>query len=185
MNAYLNLFTNKSSRQAAIDYIQKPSGYRMLRASFFELGAQWTDPEKVVGALSVGAAGLSAIKGSFKNLATKASRSEIKSGRYLAERGNSVLLRDPTGIRRASGSTSDLLVNGRNFDVYTPNTTNASRIISSIYKKNNQAVGVVVDLTQTSVTKRQLGNIMKRLKGKARSEGKALNIKRVVIIEKF
>lgn len=53
--------------------------------------------------------------------------------------GNKVILRHLTGTR-ASGKTSDLLVNGKNHDVYyTPITNNPSSIISGISKKNSQA----------------------------------------------
>ncbi|MBP5107925.1 hypothetical protein, partial [Pseudomonas protegens] len=55
-------------------------------------------------------------------------------------------MRRPVGTR-AEGKTSDLLVNGVSYDVYTPATGNADRIISAIAKKNTQAEGVVLDLS--------------------------------------
>lgn len=67
----------------------------------------------------------------------------------MRDLGNDVTLRIPQGTR-AGGGTSDLLVNGVNYDVYTPTTTNASRIISGIAAKKDQAVGIVLDLSQTT-----------------------------------
>lgn len=92
------------------------------------------------------------------------SQSELNVARYLAKRGNNVILWPPTGSR-AGGGTSDLLVNDIPYDVYTPTTSNPNRIISSIAKKNSQASGVVVDISQTSVTQNQLGNVLKRVRG--------------------
>jgi len=50
-------------------------------------------------------------------------------------------------------------------------------IISSIAKKNTQASGIVLDLSNTSVTKEQLGNVLKRVQGAG-----AKNIKDIKII---
>ena len=82
----------------------------------------------------------------------------------MADLGNDVVLRPPEGTR-ADGGTSDLLVNGINYDVYTPTTTNPSAIIRAITKKNTQTTGVVLDLSSTTVTEEQLGNILARVKG--------------------
>lgn len=59
-----------------------------------------------------------------------------------------------------------MLVDGVNYDVYTPNTNNPDRIISHIAAKKDQASGIVLDLSKTNVTQEQLGNILERLKGK-------------------
>jgi hypothetical protein len=83
----------------------------------------------------------------------------------------------PQGTR-AAGGTSDLLVNDLNYDVYTPITNNASRIISGIAAKKDQAVGIVLDLSQTTVTAEDLGDIMARLAGKG-----VTTIKEVIIIK--
>jgi len=106
------------------------------------------------------------------------SASEVAAAEYMQSLGHNVLLRSPTGTR-AAGATSDLLVNGVNFDVYTPTTNNASRIISAIAKKNSQTTGVVLDLSQTTVTAKQLGNVLGRVQGSGAS-----NIKSVVIMPK-
>ena len=95
----------------------------------------------------------------------KYSASEINAANYMKGLGNDVTLRPPTGTR-AGGGTSDLIVNGVNYDVYTPITNNPDRIISAIAAKKDQAAGIVLDLSQTNVTATQLGDIMARLKGK-------------------
>jgi filamentous hemagglutinin len=63
--------------------------------------------------------------------------------------------------------------------VYTPTTSNPSRIISAIAKKNSQVQGggVVLDLSGTSVTRAQLGDVLKRVQGAG-----ATGIKDIVII---
>jgi hypothetical protein len=95
----------------------------------------------------------------------KFSESEIRAAEYLQSLGNDVLLRIPRGTR-AGGNTSDLLVNGVSYDVYTPITNNPNRIFTGIADKKDQASGIVLDLSKTSVTAEQLGDIMARLKGK-------------------
>ncbi len=75
--------------------------------------------------------------------------------------------------------TSDLLVDGIPYDVYTPKTINPNRIISAIAKKNSQAQGIVLDLTETEVTPIQLGNVLERVQGAG-----ATNIYDIIIIGK-
>ncbi len=104
------------------------------------------------------------------------SESEIEAAEYLANLGHNVELRDPIGTR-AGGGTSDLVVDGVAYDVYTPITANPDRIISAIAKKNDQATGIVIDLTNTSVTLEQLGDVLARVNGAG-----ATNITNVVII---
>ncbi|WP_434347080.1 hypothetical protein ACN6A1_01645 [Myxococcus virescens] len=104
------------------------------------------------------------------------SPSELNSAQALADAGRNVVLRPPVGTRTAGG-TSDLLVDGVRYDVYTPTTTNANRIISAIAKKNSQAEGIVLDLSQTSVTRAQLGNVLERVRGVG-----ANNIRDVIIL---
>ena len=74
------------------------------------------------------------------------------------------MLRSPVGTR-AGGGTSDLLVNGMPYDVYTPTTSNPNRIVSAIASKNTQAQGVVLDLRNSPVTLEQLGNVLQRVRG--------------------
>ncbi|OQW92108.1 MAG: hypothetical protein BWK78_02655, partial [Thiotrichaceae bacterium IS1] len=108
--------------------------------------------------------------------AGKFSESELRAAQYMATRGHQVILRQPTGTR-IEGGTSDLLVDGVRYDVYTPITDRPNRIISAIAKKNQQTEGIVLDLTQTTVTPAQLGNILCRVQGVG-----ATNIKYIVII---
>jgi filamentous hemagglutinin len=96
----------------------------------------------------------------------------------MAAQGKKVQLRSPTGTR-AGGETSDLLVDSVRYDVYTPTTGNANRIISAIAKKNTQTEGVVLDLSNSSVTREQLGNVLGRINGAG-----ATNISDIVIIGK-
>jgi RHS repeat-associated protein len=91
------------------------------------------------------------------------SSSELNSAKYLYEQGYNVRLRQPIGTR-AGGGTSDLLVNGKRYDVYTPTSSNPNRIIGGIADKNSQAVGIILDLSKTSVTAEQLGNILLRVR---------------------
>jgi hypothetical protein len=104
------------------------------------------------------------------------SASERAAAQHMADLGHDVTLRPPTGTR-AAGGTSDLLVDGVRYDVYTPTTGNPNRIISAIAKKNTQAEGVVLDLSQSSVTQAQLGDALKRVQGAG-----ATNIKNIIII---
>jgi len=102
---------------------------------------------------------------------------ELSVARLLAQRGHHVVLRPPLGTR-VGGETSDLLLNGRGYDIYTPTTVNPDRIISAIAKKNAQAEGIVLDLRATSVTRSQLGNILERIRGAG-----AMNIRDVIVLE--
>ena len=110
-----------------------------------------------VGAAAGGAGKLTIGVGEF-------SASERAAAQYMADLGNDVVLRSPVGTR-AAGGTSDLLVNGVPYDVYTPVTNNPNRIVSSIANKNSQATGIVLDLSKTSVTPEQLGNVLDRVRG--------------------
>lgn len=96
----------------------------------------------------------------------------------MAAQGEKVELRSPVGTR-AEGNTSDLLVDGVRYDVYAPTTGNAGRIISAIAKKNTQTEGVALDLSKSSVTREQLGDVLRRVNGSG-----AKNINDVVIIGK-
>jgi filamentous hemagglutinin len=77
---------------------------------------------------------------------------------------NSVVLR---AADSAAGRTSDLLVNGTPYDVYTPTTGNIDRIVSQVVSKGSQVRGggVVIDLSKSPLTPDQLGNILPRVQG--------------------
>ena len=80
---------------------------------------------------------------------------------------------------RAAGQTSDLVVNGVNYDVYTPVTSNVSRIVSAVASKITQTTGIVIDLSQTNVVSSQLNDILQRVQG-----AEATNIKNIIIMPK-
>lgn len=101
----------------------------------------------------------------------------------MTDLGNEVVLRPPVGTR-AGGGTSDLLVNGINYDVYTPTTNNPSAIIRAITKRNTQATGVVLDLSSTTVTADDLGNILARVKGAIEKNGGICKINDIVVMPK-
>jgi RHS repeat-associated protein len=86
------------------------------------------------------------------------SRSELNSAMWMAEEGNSVVLREAAKATRGKG-TSDLLVNGDPWDVFTPTSANPRSVAPAIAKKGNQAPRVVVDLSETSVTSEVLGGV--------------------------
>lgn len=104
------------------------------------------------------------------------SASELRAAHILAQRGFHVVIRPPSGMR-VGGETSDLVLNGRRYDIYTPTTTNPHRIISAIAKKNTQTEGIVLDLGATPVTVSQLGNVLARVRGAG-----ATNISDVIIL---
>jgi len=99
--------------------------------------------EAVVGAAEasvgkeVGTAGVKAA-GKLTIGAGEFSASERMAAQHMADLGNDVVLRAPVGTR-VGGGTSDLLVNGVPYDVYTPITSNPNRIVSALASKNSQA----------------------------------------------
>ncbi|WOO36588.1 hypothetical protein R2R35_22805 [Anaerocolumna sp. AGMB13020] len=111
------------------------------------------------------------------------SQSEINAAQYVADLGNDVTLRPPVGTR-AGGETSDLIVNGVNYDVYTPETSNPSAIIRAMTKKNTQTTGIVLDLSKTTVTAEDLGNCLSRIKGAIEKNGGTCNIQDIIIMPK-
>jgi hypothetical protein len=115
-------------------------------------------------------------RGTLNVTAANPSASERAAAEHMSGLGRNVELRDPVGTR-AGGGTSDLLVDGVLYDVYTPTSANPNRIISAIAKKNDQATGIVVDLSNSPVTADQLGNVLGRVNGAG-----ATNITDIVII---
>lgn len=65
----------------------------------------------------------------------------------------------------AAGPTSDLLLDGIPYDVYTPRTGSVDSIVRAVAGKGYQVQGggVVVDLSMSPLTKEQLGNIQLRV----------------------
>ncbi|MFD2768308.1 RHS repeat-associated core domain-containing protein [Micromonospora eburnea] len=106
--------------------------------------------------------------------AANPSASELRAAQYMLDRGASrVILRDPVGTR-AGGMTSDLLVDGVNWDVYTPTSGTVKSILSKVAKKHDQVHGggVIVDLAEVDLSAEQFGdNALIRVKGFIRSWG--------------
>ncbi|MET8261855.1 LamG-like jellyroll fold domain-containing protein [Micromonospora sp. NPDC005205] len=113
------------------------------------------------------------ILGSLRVSAAKPSASEIAAAQHMAARGAKVLLRDPIG-RRSGGMTSDLLVDGVAWDVYSPTSDSVKHILTSVAKKHSQVNGggVVVDLGGTGLAMSEFGNALGRVNGMINSWGK-------------
>lgn len=110
------------------------------------------------------------------------SQSELQVAHYLAKQGHEVILRPPSGTRY-EGGTSDLLVNGIPYDVFTPKTHHINRVVSAIAKKNSQAEGIVLDLTQTILTSSDFVNLLERVQGTLKSQGITIHIKEIIFYE--
>lgn len=110
--------------------------------------------------------------------------SELKAAQYFVKKGKNVILRNPVGERSPGGKTSDLVVNGVNYDVYTPKTSNIGRIVGAVAEKNDQAKAIVIDLSKTTVKPEELSNILKRVEGSIKAGGKEVNIKEIIILPK-
>jgi len=190
-NNPLNLIDPEGLEDSGLNQICAANGQRSdcttgMRAP--PIGSPMNGPLSPVGGASTvaGAAamacpigrGAKVANGLLTIQAGKFSASEMSAAKYLASLGKDVILRQPVGTR-AGGGTSDLLVNGVNYDVYTPITSNPNRIISAIASKNSQTGGVVLDLSQTPVTAEQLGNVLQRVQGAG-----AANIQDIVIMGK-
>ena len=92
---------------------------------------------------------------------------EVESANFMAKLGyKDVQLRAPVGTR-AGGETSDLLVNGELWDVYSPLTKSPDRIVGGTAAKGSQVHGggVIVNLRNTSVSAEELLNIEARVAG--------------------
>lgn len=91
------------------------------------------------------------------------SASELGAAELLAERGYDVVLREATGPDRMS----DLLLDGVQYDVYTPETGNISRLVGAIADKGSQVRGggVVLDLSSSPLTSADVGNLLARVRG--------------------
>jgi hypothetical protein len=87
----------------------------------------------------------------------------------MASLGNKVELRDPVGTRGTA--TSDLLVNGQQWDVYSPTSSNVKNVLTNIAKKFSQVNGggVVIDLSGTGLSEADFGNALGRVNGMIRS----------------
>jgi hypothetical protein len=99
------------------------------------------------------------------------SASEKAVAQELVSQGKNVILREPSGVDR----TSDLLVDGTPYDVYTPNDgTSVRNILSNVASKWTQVNGggVVVDLSNTNLSASDFGdNPLARVNGFINSYG--------------
>jgi len=91
------------------------------------------------------------------------SSSERRAAKLVADLGFDVTLRPPVGARSSAGGTADALINGLPYDIYSPRTASSDRIISAVASKGDQAYGVVLDLTDTLVTRSQLSDVLIRV----------------------
>jgi hypothetical protein len=109
---------------------------------------------------------------------TTATADERAAAEHVAslknEPGDTVELRDPEGQRLQDGNTSDLLVNGKTYDIYSPKTSNVGRIVGAIASKANQARGIVLHLANTTLTEGDMPNLLGRVNGALR--GRSANI---------
>ena len=121
-------------------------------AGFFDRGSSGSDDS-----------GAAADSGSLTVVGEGFSESEQEVAQMLAAQGDVVVLRQASGI----GRTSDLLVNGVPYDVYTPSTGNVDRIVSAVASKGSQVAGggVVIDLRNSNLTVADLNNILARVQG--------------------
>lgn len=105
-----------------------------------------------------------AAKGGLQIVGEGFSASERAVAQQLASQGRNVVLRQADS---AAGRTSDLLLDGIPYDVYTPTTENIDRIVSSIASKGSQVRGggVVLDLSKSPLTPSDVGNILPRVQG--------------------
>jgi hypothetical protein len=114
-----------------------------------------------------------------------ASAAEIRAAKYLSSQGKNVHFQTPGSVRSGAGGTADFLVGGARgtgaggtpYDVLSPTTPNPNAVFRAIRNKNNQAQGIIVDLSRTRVTPADLGNVMNRLKGAG-----AKNIQNVIFL---
>ncbi|MGW0806050.1 golvesin C-terminal-like domain-containing protein [Nonomuraea sp. NPDC002799] len=114
--------------------------------------------------------------GNLTVTARNPSASESAAAQHLSDEGYDVILRDPAGTRQ-EGNTSDLLVNGVRWDVYTPTGKTVKNILTNTAKKHSQVHGggVIVDLRGTGLTAADFPDAIARVRGMLRSWGKDPN----------
>jgi hypothetical protein len=89
---------------------------------------------------------------------------EIEAARALRKAGLDVHFRTAAGDIGVQGvRTSDFLINGIPFEVFSPTTANPSRIVSQLAKKLPQADRFVLNLSQSSVGTADLRNLLGRI----------------------
>jgi RHS repeat-associated protein len=109
-----------------------------------------------------------AARGELTVIGSGFSASERGAAETLAAQGRNVVLREAPGTIK----TSDLLVDGVPYDVYTPMAgTGARNILNNAAKKWTQVDGggIVVDLSNTGLAASDFGNALVRINGFIRS----------------
>lgn len=102
--------------------------------------------------------------GRLQIIGSQFSESEIRAASHFIEAGRTVVLREAPGEVR----TSDLLVDGVDYDVYTPQrTTSLNNIVRAISKKRTQVRGggVVLDLSESELTGVDAEQLLRRVRG--------------------
>ena len=67
-------------------------------------------------------------------------------------------------------------------DIYSPQAgTSIDNVFRALAKKNDQAQGVVLDLSAWDGLLSDLGSVTNRLQGKLAAQGSAVNIKEVIV----
>jgi len=103
-------------------------------------------------------------EGRLQIIGSQFSESEIRAAIHFIEAGRTVVLREAPGEVR----TSDLLVDGVDYDVYTPQrTTSLDNIVRAISKKRTQVRGggVVLDLSESELTGVDAEQLLRRVRG--------------------
>jgi contact-dependent growth inhibition (CDI) system CdiA-like toxin len=100
--------------------------------------------------------------GSLRILGSGFSESELGAAELLALQGRQVILRAEPGDVK----TSDLLLDGVPYDVYTPTTGSVRSIINAIVRKGKQVNGggVVLDLSKSPLSAADLGDLLARVR---------------------
>ena len=101
--------------------------------------------------------------GGIRVIGSGFSASERSAAEALAGQGRNVVLREATGV----GRTSDLLVDGVPYDVYTPTTGSLDRIVSAIASKGSQVDGggIVLDLSKSPLAGIDPAALLARVQG--------------------
>ena len=104
------------------------------------------------------------VKGNLRIEGAGFSTSERETAQELTDRGHDVVLRQ---ANPAADRTSDLIVDGMPYDVYTPSTGSIDRLVGAIADKGTQVRGggVVLDLRNSLLTPAQVGDLLPRVRG--------------------
>lgn len=143
-------------------FIAEPCGLGAGAAAGVAAGVGGETAADVTAKTGADAIAGAASKGGLQIVGQGFSASERWSAGQLASQGRNVVLRQADS---AAGRTSDLLVDGVPYDVYTPTTGNLDRIASTIASKGPQVRGggIVLDLSKSPLTASDVGDILTRV----------------------